>query len=179
MLDLLVVMALLGTIAAIAVPAIHDVTSGIVHGQAQQLVESELQQARLKAVTSNRIVRVRFNCPANGQFRTVELIGTPAAPATADTANNRCNATVYPFPPPDTNRLTLPNLDGPVKLLDTRVTFGAAPTIEFRPSGGAFTVNSDGTSTPFVGGQTAITLVKGGVIKTVRVNSLGKVEGVQ
>jgi hypothetical protein len=144
------------------------------------MVESELQQARLKAVSTNRIMRVRFNCPVAGQFRTVELIGTPSAPATQDTASNRCALTAYPYPAADRNVVTLPNHDGTVKRLDPRVAFGAAPTIEFRPTGTAHAVNSDGTSgPPLATTGTAITLTKGAVVKTVKVNGLGKVEGVQ
>ena len=176
---MIIVVALLATLLGISVPVIQDTMNGIVHGQAQQLVESELQQARLKAVTTNRIVRVKFNCPGAGQFRTIELIGTTGAPAPADIAANRCSASVYPYPPTDQNVLTLPNLDGPVRRIDSRVTFGAAPTIEFRPGGGAYAVNTDGTSTAFATGEASITLVKGNVVKTVKVNSLGKVEGIQ
>ena len=176
---MIIVVALLATLMGIAVPVFQDVMSGIVHGQAQQLIESELQQARLKAVTSNRVMRVRFNCPSAGQFRTVELIGTPASPAPQDTATNRCSGSVYPYPPADRNALTLPNLDGPVKQIDTRITFGAAPTIEFWPTGAAYGVSSDGTSVLLAGGETSITLKKGTDIRTVKVNSLGKVEGVQ
>lgn len=179
LLDVLVVIGLIATITGIAVPAIHDVMNGIAHGQAQQLVESELQQARLKAVTTNRILRVRFNCPVAGQFRTVELIGTPTVPVAADTAANRCQESAFPYPAVDDNPLTRPNLDGPVKRIDKRVTFGAAPIIEFRPSGSAYTVDATGKSILLPGGETSITLVKGTAVKIVRVNSLGKVEGVQ
>ena len=177
---MIIVIGLLATLMGIAVPVVQDVMSGVVHGQAQQLVESELQQARLKAVTSNRIIRVRFNCPGPGQFRTIELVGTPTAPAPQDIAANRCSGSVYPYPPADQNILTLPNLDGPVKRFDPRVTFSAAPTIEFWPTGEAHGVNpSDQTSILLAGGETSITLKKGNTLKTVKVNSLGKIEGLQ
>lgn len=176
---MIVVVGLLATLMGIAVPVMRDVMSGIVHGQAQQLVESELQQARLKAVTTNRIIRVRFNCPSAGEFRTVELIGTPTSPAPEDTATNRCSGSAYPYPPADRNVLTRPNLDGPVKRIDPRVTFGAAPTIEFWPSGAAYGVNGDGTSALLAAGETSITLTKGTDVRTVKVNSLGKIEGIQ
>src|SRR5688500_1526087 len=96
--DMVVVVALVAILAGIAVPAMQTMSNAIVHGQAQQMVKSELQQARLRSVSTNRVLRVRFNCPAAGQFRMVELVGTPSTPATLDTAANRCSETVYPYP---------------------------------------------------------------------------------
>jgi Tfp pilus assembly protein FimT len=180
LIDIVIAMALIGVLAGIAVPALQNMANAIVHGQAQQMIESELQQARLKAVSTNRIIRVRFNCPVAGQFRIVELIGTPTAPAAQDTAANRCSDTAYPYPAGDHNPVTVPNQDGPVKQLDSKISFGAAPTIEFRPAGSAHSVNADGTSgPPLAGAGTAITVTKGAVVKTVTVNGLGKIEGVQ
>ena len=176
---MIIVVALIGILAGITVPLVQNMTEAIIHGQAQQLVESELQQARLKAVSTNRVMRVRFNCPAAGQFRMVELIGTPSTPAAQDTAANRCSDTAYPYPAADHNVVTVPNQDGPLKRLDPKISFGAAPTIEFRPTGAAYSVNANGTSGASLGTGTAITLTKGAVVKTVTVNGLGKVEGVQ
>jgi len=173
--DMVVVITLIAIISAMSVPIIKDFGDAVALGQAQRLVQTELQQARMKAVTSNRNMRVRFNCPAAGQFRTVELIGTPTFPAAQDTAANRCSETVYPYPA-DNNALTLPNQDGPVRRIDTRVTFGATQTIEFRPTGLAYAVNADGTSNVVLGGNgAAITVTKSGTVKTVTVNALGKI----
>src|SRR5690349_21669651 len=118
---MVIVMTLLATITAIAVPALKDYSDAVALGQAQRLIAGELQQARMKAVTTNRIIRVRFNCPAARQFRMLELIGTPTVPATQDTASNRCSDTAYPYPAPDNNQLTLPNQDGPIRRIDPRV----------------------------------------------------------
>ena len=164
--------------AAIAVPAVTDVMGSIRHGQAAQLVESELQQARMKAVSTNRIIRVRFNCPSARHFRMVELIGTPAVPDVRDTAANRCTTTAYPYPPADQSVVTTPNHDGPLKSIDDKVSFGVAPTIEFRPSGAAHSVAADGKSgPPLAAAGTAITLTMGTAVKTVTVNGLGKIKG--
>jgi prepilin-type N-terminal cleavage/methylation domain-containing protein len=177
-LELAIAMTLVATIAAIAVPALKDVMGSIRHGQAAQLVESELQQARMKAVTTNRIIRVRFNCPAAGEFRMTELIGTPAVPDAQDTASDRCSAAKYPFPPADQSIVTTPNHDGPVKRLDDSVSFGSAPTIEFRPSGAAHSVEADGRSGPPLDGVgTAVTVTMGTDVKTITVNGLGKIKG--
>lgn len=174
---MIIVVAILGTLSAIAVPTVQRIGDSIALGQAQRLVQSTLQQARLKSVTSNRIIRVRFNCPVAGQFRMVELIGTPRIPAPQDTAANRCSGTAYPFPAADANPLTLPNHDGPIRTMNSAVTFQAVQTIEFRPTGTAWSVNADGTSTtPLPGNGVSITVKKGSSLKAVTVNALGKVQ---
>jgi Tfp pilus assembly protein FimT len=175
--DILIAMSVLAILMAMAVPTIQDIGNAIALGEMQRNVQSELQQARLKSVSSNRIMRVRFNCPLVGQFRTVELIGTPTAPAAQDTANNRCNDAAYPFPAPDANPVTLPNQDGPVRRLHPKVSFGATQTIEFRPTGMAYSVNADATSGPPIAGQgVSITVTKGAAVKAVTVNALGRVQ---
>jgi Tfp pilus assembly protein FimT len=174
--DMVVVITLIGIISAMSVPIIKDFGDAVALGQAQRLVQAEFQQARMKAVTTNRIMRVRFNCPAAKQFRMVELIGTPSAPANQDTAANRCSGTAYPYPAADNNVITLPNQDGPIRRIDPRVSFGATQTIEFRPSGIAYSVNTDGTSGVMLPGNgVAITMTKGSSVKTVMVNALGKI----
>ncbi len=175
--DMLIVMGLIATLSAISMPLIQDMANSIALGQARRIVHSELQQARMKSVTSNNVMRVRFNCPAAGQFRMLELLGTPTAPAPQDTAANRCSDTTYPFPPADQNPVTLPNQDGPIRRLDPRVSFGAVQTIEFRPTGTAYSVNADGTSgPPLAGNGVAITLTKGTETRSVTVNALGKIQ---
>jgi type II secretory pathway pseudopilin PulG len=176
LIDLVIVMALIATLSSIAIPTIQNVGDAIALGEAQRVVQSELQKARLKAVTANRMMRVRFNCPTNGQLRMVELIGTPKAPAPQDTAANRCSEAVYPFPAADLSPLTMPNHDGPIRRIDQRVSFGAVQTIEFRPTGEAYAVNADGTSGASLGDGVSVTVTKGSAAKTVTVNGLGKVQ---
>ena len=175
--DVIIVTVLIATLSAISLPLIQDMANSIALGQARRIVHSELQQARMKSVTSNRVMRVRFNCPAAGQFRMVELVGTSSVPGPQDTAANRCSDTVHPFPAADQNPVTLPNLDGPVRRIDPRVSFGAVQTIEFRPTGTAYSVNPDGTSgPPLPGSGVAITLTKGTEVRSVTVNALGKIQ---
>jgi prepilin-type N-terminal cleavage/methylation domain-containing protein len=177
LIDMVVVMTVLATLAAIAVPTMQRVNDAIALGQARRLVQSTLQQARLKSVTSNRVMRVRFDCPAAGQFRMVELIGTSSIPAAQDTAANRCSETAYPYPAADQNPVTMPNQDGPVQTIHSAVSFSATQTIEFRPTGTAWSVNGDGTSTtPLAGNGVSITVSKGSSSKAVTVNALGKVQ---
>jgi Tfp pilus assembly protein FimT len=178
MIDMVAVMALIATLSAIAIPAIQRVGDSIALGEARRLVQSTLQQARLKAVTTNRVMRVRFDCPAAGQLRMVELVGTSSAPAATDIAANRCSEDAFPYPGADTNPITLPNQDGPIRQIDSRVSFTAMQTIEFRPSGTAWSVNADGTSTtPLAGNGVTITVQKGSATKAITVNALGKIQG--
>jgi Tfp pilus assembly protein FimT len=175
MVEIVMVLTLLATLSAIAVPIFKDFNDAIALGQSERLVQTELQRARMGAVTSNHILRVRFDCPAAGQFRTVELIGTPTVPAAADTAANRCSDVAYPYPAGDNNAVTVPNLDGPVMRIDPKVTFTASQTIEFRPTGIAYSVNTNGTSGTMLAGDVSITVTKGSNNRTVTVNALGKI----
>jgi Tfp pilus assembly protein FimT len=177
LIDTVIVIVLIGAVTAMAVPVMKDFNGAIALGSGQRAVASELQQARMKSVTTNRVMRVRFNCPVANQIRTVELIGTSSIPAAQDIAGNRCSQTAYPFPAADNNPLTFPNLDGPVRLLNSNVSLGNVQTIEFRPSGMAYSVNADGTSTlPLAGNGVSLTVTKGSKSKTVTVNALGKIQ---
>jgi Tfp pilus assembly protein FimT len=175
MVEIVMVVTLLATLSAIAVPIFKDFNDAIALGQSERLVQAEMQRARMSAVSTNHVLRVRFNCPVAGQFRTVELIGTPTVPAAQDTAANRCSDIVYPYPAPDTNAVTVPNLDGPVMRIDPKVSFTAQQTIEFRPTGIAYSVNTDGTSGTMLAGDASITVTKGSHDRSVTVNALGKI----
>src|SRR6266850_553292 len=117
LIDTLVTVAVLAVIMAAAVPTVMNVTESMKLGQAQRDVEVELNSARLTAVSSNRPMRVRFNCPAAGQYRMVELIGSPSKPDANDSASDRCSATKYKLPANDRSPITRPNHDGPVRYL--------------------------------------------------------------
>jgi hypothetical protein len=177
--DMMVVVAVMTVLMAGAVPQLRDVSGAMKFGASVRDVERELQTARLKAVTSNRPIRVRFNCPGTGEFRMVELIGSTTTPDSADgaAAATRCSDTNYPSPPADDNPLTRPNHDGPIRRLDPSVSFGSAATIEFWPDGSAHQ-DLNGTnpwaSVPVTG--TAITLTRNGEVRTITVNSLGKIQ---
>ena len=105
------------------------------------------------------------------------LAGCTTTPAAQDTATNRCSDTAYPYPAADNNAVTLPNNDGPLQRLDSSVSFGATQTIEFRPSGTAWSVNTNGTSAaPLAGTGVSITVTKGSSVKAVTINALGRVQ---
>jgi hypothetical protein len=175
---------MLVVLMAMAVPAIGDVRQGMKLGQSMRTVERELQAARLESVTANRPIRVRFNCPAAGQLRRVELIGTTSAPTAADNAaaSVRCSDTTYPYPVPDLNPLTLPNHDGPVQRLESTVSFGTVATLEFWPDGSVHKAGS-GSEQPWpvvstAGTSITITQTMNGVTQTraISVNGLGKIQ---
>lgn len=175
--EMLAVVAVLVIVSATAVPMMRDATESMRLGQAAREVERELQTARLKAVSSNRAIRVRFNCPVAGQYRMVELIGTPSNPALEDIAANRCQTNVYPSPAADNNPITVPNHDGPVRRLPKDVAFGAIETLEFWPDGSVHSDEGIGDPWPVVPSPgTAISVTKGVSVKQITVNGLGKIQ---
>jgi prepilin-type N-terminal cleavage/methylation domain-containing protein len=180
LIDMMIAISVMAILAAAAVPQLMNVADSLKLGQAQRDVNVELNQARLLAVSSNRPIRMRFNCPAAGQYRITELIGSPSVPDVDDSANDRCSDTKWRYPANDNDPATRPNHDGPLRYLPSGVTFGASPTLEFWPNG---TVHKQAAAenpwaTVDVNG-TAVTVVKGTSVKTVTVNGLGKIQLVQ
>jgi len=176
LIDTICVVAIFAILAGISVPAFQNLTEGYKLGQSLREVERELQSARLKAVTSNRPLRLRFNCPAAGQYRIVELIGTPSVPAAEDGAANRCQESTYPTPAADNNPLTRPNHDGPMRRLPPGITFSAANTLEFWPDGTVHQQNGATLPWPVIpAAGTSVTLAKGAVTKRIDVNGVGKI----
>jgi hypothetical protein len=106
----------------------------------------------------------------------VELIGTPSIPDEDDDADDRCSATAYPYPAADTNRLTLPNHDGPLRRLHPSLTFGAAPALEFWPDGSVHQADEDTPWPAVTADGISITVRKDDLVGTLSVNGLGKVQ---
>ena len=181
--DILMTVAVIGTLAAVAVPQVNSALDSMRLGMALRDVERELQFARLKAVSASRPMRVRFDCPSAGQVRAVELLGTTSVPDVndADTAAVgavRCNETTYPYRPTgsDTSRLTRPNNDGPVRRLYPSTTFTAKKTLEFWPDGSVHADAGTGNPWPNIGSAgVTITLSRKGKTKNIQVNGLGKI----
>lgn len=165
--ELLLTLAVGATIMAIAAPVANDVTAAIKLNEASRMIEREFQDARLRAVQTNRSIRVRTNCPAVGYVRSVEVIGT-----TADTASNRCLQTAYPYPS-DSNLVTRPNFDGPVRNIPNAATVTTV-SFEFRPDGTALRVVS-GVAQPMATPQT-VTIARHNRSRTVTVNGAGKIQ---
>jgi prepilin-type N-terminal cleavage/methylation domain-containing protein len=167
LIELMMTVAVAATLLAIGVPVLLDVTESSKLTSAAREVERELQSARLKAVTNNRSLRVRMNCPAAGYYRTVEVLGTAA-----DNATNRCVLSAYPFPA-DTDVITRPNFDGPVRVLPNMATVTDA-VLEFRPDGTAFTVVAN-VAQPIAAPLT-ITVTRNGKTKAMTLNGVGKIQ---
>ena len=84
--ELLIVMAMIGIISAIALPVLGGSTARNQVWTGSELIGSQIRQARLKAISRNMSFRVRFDCPAAGQFRVLQVTGN----ATIDNATTRC-----------------------------------------------------------------------------------------
>jgi prepilin-type N-terminal cleavage/methylation domain-containing protein len=166
--ELMLTVAVAATIAGIAVPVMGDVSDSIKLNEATRMVERELQDARIKAVSTNTPVRMRTNCPAVGYIRIVEVLGTPAE----DTPAARCLQTNYPFPA-DNDLMTRPNGDGPVRLLVNSATVGTA-SIQFSPDGTARQVVAGVAQT--IVANVVVTVTRKGKSRTLSVNSLGKIQ---
>jgi len=180
--ELLVTCALIGVAAAVATPGLLTGLDNMRLGMSVRDVDHELQYARLKAVSPAQPMRVRFNCPAAGQVRAVEVIGTAANPdpKDLDTALDRCDETKYPYKPSgnDVSRLTRPNNDGPIRRTQPGTTFTASRTLEFWADGTVHTpcqaLCSPGAATQI--GTVTLTLSRKGKTKNITVNGLGKIQ---
>lgn len=166
--ELMLIVAVLATVLGLAVPSAGRMLESVRLNASASEVERELQTARLKAVSVNRTLRVALNCPAAGQFRIIEFVGTPAV----DNASNRCSATAYPSPP-DNDPTTRPNFDGPVRQVAEGVTL-TTKRFEFRSNGTAFEIV--GTTVTPIATSSSVTITKGTKTKTVTVNALGKID---
>lgn len=186
--ELMIVVAGIAIVAAIAIPTMTEGLPNMRVGMSARAVERQLQTARLRAVSANRVMRVRFNCPGAGQFRMVELIGTPSAQtaADADTAGaTRCSLANYPHPDQATGVFDIPNYDGPIVLLEPQVEFVGVQTIEFWPDGSAHLNTGAGGAWPTVPSNDPVeitlqrkdgtTAAKAASLRTIEVNSLGRI----
>jgi prepilin-type N-terminal cleavage/methylation domain-containing protein len=177
LIELLMVSALVSIMSVIGIPLFGQLSGAIELGEAARQVERELQSARMTAVSANQPVRVMFDCPVAGQYRTVELIGTPAVPAAADGVVGRCSQTTYPFPAPDNNPISRPNNDGPLRRLSQQVTFTTTTTIEFWPDGTAHTNTGGINPWPSIAAAgTNIVLTRSGKTRSILVNGIGKIQ---
>jgi prepilin-type N-terminal cleavage/methylation domain-containing protein len=166
--ELLLVVALIGTMAAVALPVMKDMTASIKLSDAARMVVGELQDARIKAVSTNRVFRVRMNCPSAGYIRRVEVLATAV-----DSSANRCLQSAYPFPAADNDVMTRPNYDGPVQTLPNGATV-TTTIVQFSPDG---TANEVVAGVPQAIATTlTLTITRSGKSKTVTINAVGKIQ---
>jgi prepilin-type N-terminal cleavage/methylation domain-containing protein len=184
LLELMLVLAVLGVISVMAIPALLNTTRQIKLAANARAVERELQGARMKAVRSNRSIRVRFNCPATGQYRMVELLGSRQTPATDDAdsrAATRCGYSAYPFPDTSQEFFSIPNNDGPIQTLQDGIGFGSdAQTVEFWPDGTAHVAAGGTQPWPMIPddgvGITVFDIMhQSTIVTSIGVNGLGKI----
>lgn len=166
--ELLIVVGVAAVIAAATVPAIAAGMQQYALNNSVHTVSAAIRGARYEAVSKNRTLRVRFNCPAANQFRVVEVVGANAI----DTAADRCSAAAYPFP--DADPATAPSVDGPVVFLPQGAQFGAVQDLE---------INTAGRVTPLTGCPTcvvaaapaAVAVTNGNVTQTITIAASGQV----
>jgi prepilin-type N-terminal cleavage/methylation domain-containing protein len=166
--ELMMVVAVAGTLMAISVPSLLDMAERSKLNAATREVERELQSARLRAVSTNRSLRVHLNCPTTGYFRTVEVLNT-----SADSSTNRCLLSAYSYPAPDDDLATRPNHDGPLRLLTGDATVSSG-VFEFRPDGRAYIVSA-GTPQLIATAET-VTVTRREQSRTVSINGAGRVQ---
>jgi prepilin-type N-terminal cleavage/methylation domain-containing protein len=129
LIETLIVVGLVAILGAMAAPTIGTTLRWQALNQSVQTVGITMRGARHAAISKNRSVRVRFNCPGPNQFRVVEFIGNPAI----DDDPNRCNEAAYPYP--SQNPGVPPDIDGPVITLPTEAQFGAVASIQIDTGG--------------------------------------------
>ena len=150
LIELLVVVALIGILAAVGIPTVQESTRRNSVWTASELIGSQIRQARLKAISRNMSFRVRFDCPAVGQFRVLQVTGDPAI----DNAADRC-----------TQQQTH---DTGVMVMPTSVSYGATPP--------TLTVNSRGVFTSSTSIPTTITVTYGGYSsRSLSVSATGQI----
>ena len=87
LMEMVVVVALIATLGAIALPVLTESTNRNSVWTASEQIGSQIRQARLKAITRNRNFRVDFDCPSAGQYRVLAVQDDVAI----DDDPDRCN----------------------------------------------------------------------------------------
>jgi Tfp pilus assembly protein FimT len=116
--ELLVVVAVIGVSAGIAIPAMNNALTRNRVFTSTEIVAAQIRSARLAAITRNRPFRVSFSCAAGG-VRILEVTGNP----TVDNSADRCTT-----PQPN---------DGPAAYLPENVSLGVSlpPVLEINGRG--------------------------------------------
>lgn len=162
LIEILLAVALIGTLTAIALPQFLTALQHYRTNSASREVAAQIRTARLAAVSTNRTMLVRFNCPGARQYRVVEFTGVPAI----DNAADRCAA-----PWPDADPAALPNNDGPPAILPDTVAFGALQDLR---------ISTTGLVTPLTGGMPALIEVTNGTrTRQITVSAAGRVRMLQ
>jgi type II secretion system protein H len=165
--DTMLVVALVGTAFAVAVPSLSQTVGAWKLSTAAKELDRELQAARYKAVSLNRTMRLRLNCPSAGDYRIVELTGVAAT----DTAANRCNPAVYTFPAAADTDPATPIADGPLRNIGQSITL-VGRDLQFEPDGTARQIVAGVPQT--IGGTVTLRVTQSARTMRVSVNGLGR-----
>jgi prepilin-type N-terminal cleavage/methylation domain-containing protein len=151
LIELLVTMALIGIMAAIAIPSLSGSTARNQVWTASEQIGSQIRQARLKAISRNMSFKVRFDCPSAGQFRVLVVTGVAAT----DNATTRCSTTL-PY-------------DSGVFVMPQRTSYGSTPPL--------LTVNSRGVYASTGGIPTTITVssTAGAASRSLTMSATGQI----
>lgn len=144
MVEILLVLGIIATIVGVGLPGFTGALRRYRATNAAREVAAQIRSARYAAVTTNRQMLVRFNCPAPGLYRFLEVTGN----AGIDNDANRCA-----YPPADNDPATLPNADGPLSALPEGMTFGAVQDLR---------ISTLGQIQPLAGATPAVIVVTGG-----------------
>ncbi len=161
------------TMFAIALPSGKAALDSLELASASREVERELQTARMRAVAANRPMRIKLNCPNDGQYRLVEVTGL----ASTDDAAGRCDEALYGYPGPRDNLRATPEHDGPLLRLDSSIDTLLGPELEFSPDGTTRLVVNGAVKTLTADG--VISLERHGAKQEITVNALGRITLVQ
>jgi len=160
--EVLLVLAMIAVFAGVSIPMVMGAMRSYRLTAATREISNQISAMRLEAVTKNRRMRLRLNCPAVGMYRSVEWTGDAAI----DTAGNRCMPSAYPYP--DLDSTTAPNTDGPLRFLPQGMSFGTVQEIE---------ISSMGRVTAVTGALPAqIGVTDGTTTRQVRITSAGQVQ---
>ena len=170
--ELMITTMLLSTVFAIAVPAGKTALDSLELGNAAQQMGFALQTARLRAVSANRPMRLRLNCPGTGQYRVVEVTGVVAT----DSDANRCDGSTFGYPGPRDSDPATPTHDGPVRFLSSKIDGLSGPDLEFGPDGTTRTVSGNTPST--IATDAIVEVTRLGVIRQISINALGRIKHV-
>jgi prepilin-type N-terminal cleavage/methylation domain-containing protein len=148
--ELLVVVALIAILSAMAVPVTMEAVGRNAAWTASEQIGSQIRQARLKAISRNLTFRVRFDCPAVGQYRVLVVTGVAAT----DNAANRCSTTL--------------NFDSGIYTMPNRVTYTNPPPL--------LTVSPRGIFTSSIAiPQTIAVTYRGASTRTMTVSATGQI----
>ncbi len=115
--EVLVTLGLIGILAAVGLPVMSEAINRNRVWTGAETIGSQIRQARLMAISRNTTFRIRFDCPAAGQLRILQVTGD----ALIDEASTRCSDQQA--------------LDSGIIPMPEGVSFGTVPTLEVNGRG--------------------------------------------